>query len=96
MAGQVAYLPVAGAAKIYQTASATADLNEATLSGAIDIIVVRSADGTLRSSPFHVRFGKFMILRPTDKVVNIQVRWPRCFAALTACASEAVPIVSGQ
>lgn len=33
-------------------------------SGAVDIVVVSSADGTtLRSTPFHVRFGKMQIIR---------------------------------
>ena len=36
-------------------------INQSTLSGAIDIIVVPQADGSLRSSPFHVRFGKFQV-----------------------------------
>ena len=39
------------------------DLNLATLSGAIDIIVVEQPDGSLKSTPFHVRFGKIMLLR---------------------------------
>uniref|UniRef100_A0A8C9T278 phosphatidate phosphatase n=1 Tax=Scleropages formosus TaxID=113540 RepID=A0A8C9T278_SCLFO len=33
-------------------------LNPTTLSGCIDVIVVRQPDGTLQCSPFHVRFGK--------------------------------------
>ena len=33
--------------------------NTATLSGAIDIIVVEQEDETFLSSPFYVRFGKF-------------------------------------
>ena len=35
------------------------------------MIVVRQPDGSLRASPFHVRFGKAGILRPRDKVVDI-------------------------
>ena len=31
------------------------EINAATLTGAIDVIVVESEDGSLRSSPFHVR-----------------------------------------
>jgi hypothetical protein len=73
MAGQVAYMPVATAGKIYQGVSAAADLNEATLSGAIDIVVVRRADGVMRSTPFHVRFGKFQVLRPSNKLVHLRV-----------------------
>ena len=30
-------------------------LNAATLTGAIDVVVVQHVDGSLRSSPFHVR-----------------------------------------
>ncbi|OAX33778.1 LNS2-domain-containing protein, partial [Rhizopogon vinicolor AM-OR11-026] len=62
------------------------DINPSTLTGAIDVIVIRrpplpssstspdSPDGdTYACSPFHVRFGKLQVLRPTDKKVNISV-----------------------
>ncbi|KMU72116.1 nuclear elongation and deformation protein 1 [Coccidioides immitis RMSCC 3703] len=42
-------------------------INPATLSGAIDVIVIEQEDGTLACSPFHVRFGKFSLLRPYEK-----------------------------
>ncbi|RXM29613.1 Phosphatidate phosphatase LPIN1 [Acipenser ruthenus] len=48
-------------------------LNPATLSGCIDIIVVRRPDGTLQCSPFHVRFGKMGVLRSREKVVDIEI-----------------------
>jgi phosphatidate phosphatase LPIN len=48
-------------------------INPATLSGAIDVIVVEQEDGTLACSPFHVRFGKFSLLRPYDKKVEFKV-----------------------
>ncbi|KAF2246511.1 LNS2-domain-containing protein [Trematosphaeria pertusa] len=48
-------------------------INPATLSGAIDVIVVEQDDGTLACSPFHVRFGKYQILRPSDKKVQFTV-----------------------
>ncbi|QLG72435.1 hypothetical protein HG535_0D01430 [Zygotorulaspora mrakii] len=48
-------------------------LNPATLSGAIDVIVVDHPDGTLACSPFHVRFGKFQILQPSQKKVEVLV-----------------------
>jgi phosphatidate phosphatase LPIN len=48
-------------------------INPATLSGAIDAIVVERADGSLACSPFHVRFGKYQILRPSDKKVEFRV-----------------------
>lgn len=48
-------------------------INPATLSGAIDVIVVEQPDGTLACSPFHVRFGKFQILKPSQKRVEVLV-----------------------
>lgn len=48
-------------------------LNPATLSGAIDVIVVEQEDGSLACSPFHVRFGKFSLLRPSEKKVEFKV-----------------------
>ena len=53
------------------------DINPSTLTGAIDVIVVRRAgqgeDGAdeLACSPFHVRFGKWQVLRPVDKKVTV-------------------------
>ena len=67
-------------------------INPATLSGAIDVIVVELEDGksslkesfriskliiflgTLACSPFHVRFGKFSLLRPSEKKVRDSLR----------------------
>nr|XP_040020917.1 phosphatidate phosphatase LPIN1 isoform X2 [Gasterosteus aculeatus aculeatus]XP_040020955.1 phosphatidate phosphatase LPIN1 isoform X2 [Gasterosteus aculeatus aculeatus] len=48
-------------------------LNPATLSGCIDVIVVRQPDGSLHCSPFHVRFGKMGVLRSREKVVDIEI-----------------------
>lgn len=48
-------------------------INPATLSGAIDVIVIEQEDGTLACSPFHVRFGKFQLLRPSEKKVEFRV-----------------------
>ncbi|XP_069099822.1 phosphatidate phosphatase LPIN3 isoform X3 [Pleurodeles waltl] len=48
-------------------------LNPATLSGCIDVLVVRQADGTFQCSPFHVRFGKLGVLRSKEKVVDIEI-----------------------
>ncbi|RUS34490.1 Lipin/Ned1/Smp2-domain-containing protein [Jimgerdemannia flammicorona] len=49
------------------------ELNPATLSGAIDIVVVEQSTGELACSPFHVRFGKLSTLLPQEKKVEIQV-----------------------
>ncbi|KAK6938697.1 Lipin, N-terminal [Dillenia turbinata] len=42
--------------------------------GAVDIIVVEQQDGTFKSSPWYVRFGKFQgVLKTKEKVVDISV-----------------------
>jgi phosphatidate phosphatase PAH1 len=46
------------------------ELNPATLSGAIDIVVVEQPNGDLACSPFHVRFGKLSLLMPQEKKVS--------------------------
>ncbi|XP_029686277.1 phosphatidate phosphatase LPIN2 isoform X1 [Takifugu rubripes] len=48
-------------------------INQATLSGCIDVVVVRQRDGTYQCSPFHVRFGKLGVLRSKEKVIDIEV-----------------------
>lgn len=51
-------------------------INPSTLTGAIDVLVIeRLTDegGTeLACSPFHVRFGKWQVLRPAEKKVCLQ------------------------
>ncbi|PHJ24253.1 lns2 (lipin ned1 smp2) protein [Cystoisospora suis] len=60
--------------KIVSSVSNALDFNQATLSGCIDIICVRSTlDNKLRSTPFHVRFGKAKLLRSREKVVTVTV-----------------------
>ena len=46
------------------------EINGATLTGAIDVIVVEQPDGEFQCSPFHVRFGKLGVLRSREKVVR--------------------------
>jgi len=48
------------------------DINSATLTGAIDVVIIQQADGTYVSSPFHVRFGKLGVLRSREKVVSCE------------------------
>jgi phosphatidate phosphatase LPIN len=48
-------------------------INGATLTGAIDIVIVQQEDGTFLSSPFHVRFGKLGVLRSREKVFMISL-----------------------
>ncbi|NXT65719.1 LPIN3 phosphatase, partial [Chaetops frenatus] len=49
------------------------NLNPATLSGCIDVLVVRQPDNSFKCSPFHVRFGKLGVLRSKEKVVDIEI-----------------------
>ncbi|XP_054020152.1 phosphatidate phosphatase LPIN2 isoform X2 [Dryobates pubescens] len=48
-------------------------INQATLSGCIDVVVVRQQDGSFQCSPFHVRFGKLGVLRSREKVIDIEI-----------------------
>lgn len=57
----------------YQYYKELPPINPSTLTGAIDVIVIRrpAPDGgtELACSPFHVRFGKWQVLRPGEKKV---------------------------
>ncbi len=46
------------------------EINSATLTGAIDVVVIEHEDGTFVSSPFHVRFGKLGVLKAREKIVS--------------------------
>lgn len=46
------------------------EINAATLTGAIDAVIVQQEDGSYLSSPFHVRFGKLGVLRAREKLVK--------------------------
>lgn len=65
-------------------------LNPATLSGCIDIIVVRQPNGSLQCSPFHVRFGKMGVLRSREKVVRAGRLGPRSVASHVRSLGRAV------
>ena len=49
------------------------EINAATLTGAIDVIVVEQEDGSFKCSPFHVRFGKLGVLKAKEKIVDIEI-----------------------
>jgi len=49
------------------------EINAATLTGAIDVVVVEQPDRSFTCSPFHVRFGKLGVLRSREKVVDIEI-----------------------
>lgn len=60
------------------------EINAATLTGAIDVVVVEQPDGTYMCSPFHVRFGKLGVLRSREKIVSeINFEFPEQFLNLS-------------
>ena len=63
------------------------DYNSATLSGAIDIIAVRNDDGSMKSSPFHVRFGKLQVSLQHLQIIIILTNITK-FAGATLSAQK--------
>ncbi|KAJ3569096.1 hypothetical protein NP233_g5276 [Leucocoprinus birnbaumii] len=61
----------------YQYYKELPPINPSTLTGAIDVIVIQrpgtNGETELACSPFHVRFGKWQVLRPSDKQVNVSI-----------------------
>jgi hypothetical protein len=49
------------------------EFNQATLSGAIDIIVIADERGRRHCSPFHVRFGKLQLLKARGVPVSVEL-----------------------
>jgi phosphatidate phosphatase LPIN len=63
------------------------EINAATLTGAIDVVVVEQPDGSFRCSPFHVRFGKLGVLRSREKVVSCMLWIHDCYYFFQNCTS---------
>lgn len=59
--------------KFFNAVSSALEFNSATLSGAIDIIVVEDEEGHRLCSPFHVRFGKLQLLKSRGIPVNVYI-----------------------
>lgn len=71
------------------------EINGATLTGAIDVIVVEQEDGTFVCSPFHVRFGKLGVLRSREKIVSPFSRINRLLLAVgVTCESGSFEIIN--
>ncbi|ESO13178.1 hypothetical protein HELRODRAFT_62962 [Helobdella robusta] len=49
------------------------EMNPATLTGAIDVIIIRQEDGTFQTSPWHVRFGKMGCFWVNENSVDIEI-----------------------
>lgn len=49
------------------------ELNQSVLSGAMDVIAVKQKDGSIKSTPFYVRFGSLKIIKSKEKIVSLTV-----------------------
>ena len=70
------------------------EINGSTLTGAIDVVVVEQEDGTFKSSPFHVRFGKMGVLKAKEKIVStllMLILTVRSIVGRTCFISECTP-----
>jgi len=59
--------------KIFSSVTQALDFNQATFSGCVDVMVVQQKDGSLKSTPFHIRLGKLKVLKSKNKEVKIHV-----------------------
>ncbi|CDW52176.1 LNS2 and Lipin N domain containing protein [Trichuris trichiura] len=49
------------------------EINPATLTGAVDVLVIEQPNGSYIGSSFYVRFGKMGVLRSREKIVDISI-----------------------
>lgn len=76
--------------KLFTAVSAALEFNTATLSGAIDIVVIEDDMGRRQCSPFHVRFGKLQLLKSRGIPVDIELNDQRTdLRMLLGAAGEA-------
>mmetsp|Transcript_15546 Transcript_15546/g.31451 ORF Transcript_15546/g.31451 Transcript_15546/m.31451 type:complete len:718 (-) Transcript_15546:2010-4163(-) len=59
--------------RLLSAVSSSLEFNAATLTGAMDVIVLQEEDGTLRCTPFHARFGKLKLFKSREKLVEVWV-----------------------
>lgn len=59
--------------KLLTSISSALEFNTATLSGAIDIVVIEDRIGRRHCTPFHVRFGKLQLLKSRGIPVSIEL-----------------------
>merc|ERR1711862_859846 len=57
---------------LYNTVTGS-EINPSNMTGAIDVICARYDNNIYSASPFHVRFGKFNLLKPKDRLAQIWV-----------------------
>ena len=64
---------LSGIASLQDRVSRNLEINPSTLSGAIDVIVVQQEDGSLKSTPFHIRWAA---LNPQHRGANGRLASP--------------------
>lgn len=76
--------------KFFTAVSAALEFNSATLSGAMDIVVIEDIKGNRKSSPFHVRFGKLQLLKSRGIPIQVDLNGrPTPLRMLLGAAGEA-------
>lgn len=59
--------------RFFSSVAEVCNPNKGTLSGAMDVIVVQRPDGTMASTPFHIKFGRLKLMKSNKIKVNILV-----------------------
>ena len=57
----------------FSSVSEACSPKKGTLSGAMDVIVIERPDGTLASTPFYVKFGRFKLLKSNNIKIDIVI-----------------------
>ncbi|CAG9327640.1 unnamed protein product [Blepharisma stoltei] len=59
--------------KFFTNLSSAMSMNKATLSGALDVIVIQHPDDSFHATPFHVRFGRLKLLKSSAKTIKVYI-----------------------
>lgn len=85
------YVGRAGARLVSSCKDLYNDLNGANLTGAVDVIGIKQPDGSIKATPFHVRFGKFGVFRTGDLKKEVR-QCSKCWVVCTVHITTAVSI----
>ena len=59
--------------KFFSSVAEACSPSKGTLSGAMDVVVIRRPDGTMASTPFYVKFGRFKLINSNNITVSLNV-----------------------
>jgi phosphatidate phosphatase PAH1 len=57
----------------FSSAAEVCNPKKGTISGVMDVIVIRRPDGSMASTPFHVKFGRFKVMKSNKIKVDIYI-----------------------